>query len=879
MQKIAFSDTAKSYKTPDYATNPKTYSGTAVFPGQDNDILLKLMQLAPYITYDNVISALRARSRLNNELSKSELHDSLVEVYKQMNNVNYEGNNEFNDDTYSLEDMKLLSYALDRLQRTTNKSTDEQIHTLQRKLDQVQQEYDHIDKELKKFDNLKYDSKKDNDFLFKKARERWNLQADLATLDEEIKQLQKKIKHLQKRGAFVDKYHSMMTTDSQNRPINIITMIKKLEEKSQEIKAQLNNSDLTEEEHMQLVENLAHINDQLETYRKRKVKKDKQNIDKLIDDLLEGELYTSYSPYRAACEILQKQCGKATTQSTKIDTKTIQSPQYSYNNSPKFQKALSILSTSQPSIYREIIDDIYAEYSHYPNFGTNIDPMKSQNCKAVIYEFVGDGNGQYSYNEETNQYEPDENGNYRRVTKTLNGLVLKDLQTTTNIKKDRKGHVDSEHSYIINQSVTTLAKTFVRNKYRNKQGYIDPILIAFIKTNLPKYNEEGYKDVSLKSIVNTFMYNVQKFAKLLQIIDDADPKKDIISPTWEKDLLDIKSKINENRERPKDIIIIARFIKDNLAPSYFTSQYLKDIDTKENANTDKDKQDQSRVIENASVKLNELSVLKKYDHKIYKNKAFKIDPIMIAWVEFYHIFNSQRNRYKKVLQEDVNLMKEIVTTVHRQEKNVEQNIKNAIRNIPSINTLSDDEVTKLINEELNRDIEFISSHEKAHLYKQAQIQKIRREYQSSFKMIYDEANKKTQGIYAERASERTLMNQLLHSFREQVLYFGEMLNKAIEQDTTGIAKKLISPEPVWSNVLAQILMQLDEYVNNKIYKNFNPAYLVDVLENNINKYGGSKKEYNPVDKNNFKNMSELNITYYMIKNVDDTINDILDQSI
>lgn len=182
MQRVVANSTSLSKKKKiaawDNSTGPKT--GSSSYPGQDDTILWKLMQLEPYITYDNILHALRVRSRMEHELLREDLRDYFIRLYKesirQMDTIQqYDDKNAKEvtrtsieikpeniavdvDDKYADEDMNRLFNAISALRQQMNQQDDKdtvkykQIKTLE--LQNVRDKRNALESQLEKIDEL-----------------------------------------------------------------------------------------------------------------------------------------------------------------------------------------------------------------------------------------------------------------------------------------------------------------------------------------------------------------------------------------------------------------------------------------------------------------------------------------------------------------------------------------------------------------------------------------------------------------------------------------------------------------------------------------------------------------------------------------------------
>ena len=381
------------------------------------------------------------------------------------------------------------------------------------------------------------------------------------------------------------------------------------------------------------------------------------------------------------------------------------------------------------------------------------------------------------------------------------------------------------------------AKELIQNQYYDNTGHINPIIVTYIKDKY--YNDDK------QFLASQFFDQVHKYANILQIIDHIDTKHDILSKRWKKDAIALQNKSNLTLDDINDYIDAHLANKNQLA-----------------FNRKKQEEDTSRfnqLYSKHETLIDSAKFLKKYNYDIYKNANRRIDPIMMAWATFYHIYNAARKNYYNEVEPMLKEIKQITTGLNEKIQNLKSTILQEIKQLPPINTINNDEKNKLISEILNQDTHSMDSDEmRDKYYQQARIQNIRKKYQQQFDQICNEIQQKKENIYKKQETEyKPQMNQLLHAFYNQVIYFGEQIDELLKQQDNSFMRRILEKRSRWYTQLYNILNNLDQFIQYKKYRNFNPAFLVDLLENYVNKYGGGTTDFNQIDKNDFRELKDF----------------------
>lgn len=1096
----------------DSSKSPKM--GTAVFPGQDNEILLKLMKLVPYMTYDNFISALKAKSRLNHEKTKNELYEFFNHIYNDLQvQANQVNTDIVDNDNYSVDDIDALDFVMHKVRRNTNKryedkkqALEDALKDLQKAIAKAEREFTAINNRLaiittqiNKMSNPNatninnsnendiendIDSKEFADKFVKelsKLKNRQNnededtsdedtsnkvpdyeevltqqlkqihdsgdqseqTQAKKRILENELrkfrllisernqitrtslvnsrekinelikqrKQLKKDLRILQEQGSPFDRqirYTLSRYNDNSNifdedmfnnqntqadAFTKVIDKIKiKIDETDKELKkidfymqqlATNNIDNIPEDERKSMEEyntvkqvleqKISDLNKKIVQVKNDREKRRKTDTRALLHKLIDNGLYEQYCPYAYACEFIQNKCGKVANISDTI--KVNQSPTYQYNKLHTFQQALNILSNAMPSIYREIIDDIYDKYSRYPAFNKDFDPTNYQynNIQVVTYTPTKPGEGNYTYDDETKTYIYDENGNFTREIKPLNAHTQFSMpmpmdryeydestkkyklnpkgdyiyipakykysydSTTNQYKQDARGdymqlpsgeyqkisngnfhkvskdmykrvtvlennnnfrhqleqsfgssnnyifkqvesgkgnyiynattkryeyapeggnfvRVQSDNSsnkndsYFADGRILSFTRQLVKKQYYNKDGYIDPIIVTYLR--------EKYANVEdTKENVNHFLYDLKNYVKWIKMIDDADPKKDIIDDQW-KNKFDnfIKAISINNAQLNADKItlaIIGKYVKANSNEFINEQLYNRNVNNIDRINN----------LMNSNPTTN-MKIVAKYDYDIYKNFHKKIDPIMITWAEYYHKYNAQREDWYKRLNTIKQQLMKTKQEFNNRVQNLKNNIMTDINNLSIDNNISEIDKKRFIKQMLGIDIASIRNETIDKDYRLAQIQQLHNKYENVFENLFKEFDKEKDKLYQTTLIDRTVkLNQIVNAFIDHVNFFGDMLAEVKDNDKLGVTRALIENPANWQRYLNQMVRVIQARIDKKSYKNFNVAYCIDLLENMINKYGGAKKDYNPVNEDNYKDIPELNIQW------------------
>lgn len=796
---------------------------------------------------------------------------------------------------------------------------------------------------------------------------------------------QKSKYHIDAEAAEAEQQKNIKKRDDADNQVELLRSKPRLTEKEEQALRQY------EQQITEANEKAPQLDKKLERARQELYKHKMQNIYELIRKLMQTGIYEENCPYAYACELVQNECGKVNNVSSNIEVN--QSKSYQYMKYTNFQTALNKIANAMPSIYKEIIDDIYAKYSLYPAFRKSFDITDSayNNLKMVTYTPVEEGQGNYVYDAESKTYKFDaENGNFKRTFTPLNthtqismsvpitqnmlvnfskytytddgkfkldpnGEYIKvpknlryiyDSTSSSGYKPDINGNfiklpngqfqqisdgdfhklpkeqfqqisdgdfykfpkksteyktqtvlennnnfqrqinntnytfrqvgkgekgnyiynektkkyeydpvngnfvmvpsVDSQDKYVADGRLLSLTRQLVRFEYRNRTGYIDPILVTYYRG---KYNNVE----DSKYYVDYFFYELKKYIKWLEFIDEADPDRDIIDDNYKKHVQELLALKNAGKLSLEGI---RKYINEKLdvggSHDTFTAKELSNRNK-----ADKNRLDASAIDQTSA---NNLKILHKYNYDLYKNRNHVIDPIMIAWAEFYHIYNAQRRNWIKSMNAMRSEFMKQKAKINEVIEAFKGKIKADIDNIPDGSTIPEMEKKQLIKKMLNIDLASIEDQFIDQDYRLARITQLREQYKAKAQDLLKNITKIKDDLHNNKTefNYKTTLYRLQEAFYRQVNFFGDMLNEVRDTDTTGIAKRLIEPITTWQTNLEKILRTLDEYIKNNQLKNFNPAYYVDLLENCINKYGGGTKNYNPVNEDNYREIPELN---------------------
>lgn len=706
-------DRGYSYHTPDNRTHPKTNSGSSRFPGQNDGTILRLMELEPYMTYDNVLAALARRSRLNNEKSKADLRAWVFDTYNNMNDANADLSQD-----YTLEDEANINRAINIVKRNIDKEYNAEldnmtadVNVLEKKLKELNIDIATVQRRVQKLKDqrLRIASDPRNYESVNGQRSKMDqLEFELARLENKLShninirpvplvvQRDKLMIQYEDKKAELERYRKDHSTFNKQYNSHWGTQeeINQNEAKIKEQSEKLRDDSISQDEKLKIQESIDSLEEKNVALHNDYDEKYNSNIQNLANVLIDENLYAQYSPYAAARDFLIKNCGGIDSRSDRIVVTNADTPTYEYNKSPEFQQALSVLANQSPNIYDEIIQDIYMEYKSHPNFTPLLTDDKVfsaptsrryEDLKVQEFQEVAPGQGDYSYDEELRQYVPDkENGNFKLVDKIVPQYGKAPLHHQTVYNKTERTVQTRPYT---DEQIKQWADQFIRTEYRDQQKFINPILIAWqrhkkrfinildrIKSEMNgKYSSpfDSYR-VEITNKLNLFKHDVKKIADILQKLDNIDTTKSIASKNYEATLermlqairyIDEDAVTDFTKLKANSIEDIAQFnfkyvssIIEELISRINRLAMVKDDATlaKVKATIDAlNNSDKQRVIDNAGFKNDVLKALDTYNHSIYKDKNAKINPILIAWVYHYHDWEDLRIEGKKTLENNV----------------------------------------------------------------------------------------------------------------------------------------------------------------------------------------------------------------------------------
>lgn len=454
----------KQQKTKEYGFTPltdiKSFDSTT------------LLRLAPYITYDNVLSALARRSRLNNEKSKLELRNWVLDTYRNMIDENAEIS-----DTYTQKDEKRIRQAIYIIENAYNNGYDSHIKQLKEECKKKKEKWLEINEEcnaiiaeqkkrLRLADELYIECQSlilnfntlfgiNDDEIAEKKKQIEDNENELEKVQEQLRRLKDKRqtaldfyrKEKEKLREAIESTPYNRTFNSHEKVKEEIEALEKTVQENSRKKFNIGSSKkLSEKNKDELIKlldrEIKEIKEAIDRKKDEYESTKNTNIHNLAKNIVDSSLFAKYSPYAATLEWLTQKCGKGTNPSMKIVVDLDSPPTYEYNRSPQFQEAIRMLQTSSSDILYNILNDIYAEYSVHPNFNpTTVDgttysaptsiryndidvrkfgPTVSSNANYLYdpesnnFVEVGMGEGNYRLDKNTNQYipVPTSKGNY-----------------------------------------------------------------------------------------------------------------------------------------------------------------------------------------------------------------------------------------------------------------------------------------------------------------------------------------------------------------------------------------------------------------------------------------------------------------------------------
>lgn len=738
-------------------------------PESTNNTLIKLM---PYFTYDNIVSALAHRARVNNERSRPELKDWITNIY--INSMGKDNRNKKDDDEdddildgVSLDDELNVAQAVKSIKNEMNREQIEEIQQIQLKKEQYEQQYD---KQLQVVENLKVrvrsqtqtaDNIDDIDVnLIFKLRD---AEKQLASIKVKIEDLEKMIEQLRKSLPYNQRFNPVELSDLHNSRKDIKKHLETLN--AQRINIDKNDKvgkKELEKKINDMKNNLHNVQYQIQTMRF-------QLVQQLVEQMLDKKLFAQYSPYTMVKENFIKLC-KGINKSSK---------------SPQFQQVLHTLAKQHSKIMQTIINDLYNEYKDHPNF--NLQETDTETISAPTSKNVQQ--------------------HYQQIYNNQTGAVTYKPYENENLKK--------------------LYDEFFKPEFLDKKKRIHPLIIAYRKSKLPKQLLD-MSFASMRAAINAFNKYISElrvrtkdYAQQVIKIDEAIPERIILSLNWMRDLniyanmAKIDKDSTDKEQIKKQLSLLIKELDDNIQDLAYASD-MNILPTKPEMATS-------------------IDVLKAYNYKRYKNMHGKIDPILIAWEQNFHVYDAYRTLAedelaveKKELNSNIKIEK-----IQEDLKNINRKLQTKLNSLPSPVSWDLDDCMNFFNQHnMSIDAASYQIRDIKRKIRQIQRQDIYHEIKKEYKTVYSDITDALNDIYDKRKSQVGLLHRIVNTFIRDVTKVGRELEQAINVNSAAAA--WIYPRAKWNINLENIVRFLEGYIRKLEqgeYKNFNMVHLIKLLEN------------------------------------------------